>query len=101
MGNIFKNISMFVHSGCLQAHHSNNPKQIIHRRQISWLFTKNGEVEFGATELTNPASGREKDLNPGPPGLQVQRPNHYTTPPLPPPLQMTTGGSESKVKPTY
>ena len=35
-------------------------------RLTSWLFTKPGRVESG-TPNTNPSSGREEDLNQGPP----------------------------------
>ena len=37
------------------------------RRLTSWLFTKRGRVESGTILRTNPASGREEDLNPIPP----------------------------------
>ena len=36
------------------------------RRLTSWLFSMRGGVEFG-TPKRNPSSGREEDLNPGPP----------------------------------
>ena len=35
------------------------------RRLTSWLLTQRGGVEFGPLK-TNPCSGREEDLNPGP-----------------------------------
>ena len=38
-------------------------------RLTSWLFTKRGGVEFGPPK-TNPSSGREGDLNPGPPDFK-------------------------------
>ena len=92
---MLKNVNA-VYSGCAlsypaslqapQAHHSNNLKQIIEvknnrlkiptgRRQISWVFTKRGGVEFGTTE--NKSSYWQRgELEPGTSGLQVQRPNH-------------------------
>ena len=36
------------------------------RRLTSWLYTKRGELNSGPPK-TNPSSGREEDLNPGPP----------------------------------
>ena len=71
-----------------QAHHSNNLKQIIQIKH-NGLKIPTGYLQ-SAVELssglpkTNPASGREEDLNPGPPDYKSsalttrprRRPNH-------------------------
>ena len=44
-------------------------------RQTSWLFTKCAGVEFAATEDKS-IQWQGGELEPGTPGLQVQRPNH-------------------------
>ena len=53
------------------------------RRQTSWLFTKRAGVEFGATEDKS-ISGREEDLNPGPPAYKCSA---LTTRPRSPPKE--------------
>ena len=54
----------------------------------SWLFTRRGGVESGPPK-TNPARGREEDLNPGPPDYKspsagprspLRSPPHRATP---------------------
>ena len=50
------------------------------RRQTSWLMTKHDGVYFGTTENKSSQwqrGGLEAETS----GLQVQRPNHYATPP--------------------
>ena len=39
---------------------------LVSGRHVAWLFTKRGELSSGLLK-TNPASGREGDLDPGPP----------------------------------